>query len=121
MLVGGTTAPPRDATSASWKTIEYRGVQVDVPAAWQRVDMSRCELQFERWAPPKTPACDYAQGAAFYGSATFDPAYPAGLRKIDGSRWGGWVYAGDYAVHVNIPDRTVAQTVLNSARATQRR
>lgn len=32
-----------------WKTIEYDGVRVDIPATWERWDMGSCEFTFERW------------------------------------------------------------------------
>jgi hypothetical protein len=106
-----------------WKTIEYRGVQIDVPSAWERLDMSDCELQYERWAPPHSPPCRYEGGAAFYGSATFDPAHGPGIRRTatkgtDAPTWSGYVYAGDYVVYASDNDRDLVQRLLDSAQVT---
>ncbi|MDQ3690921.1 MAG: hypothetical protein M3406_12995, partial [Chloroflexota bacterium] len=60
------------------KTIEYEGVEIDIPSTWERLDMSDCEFQSERWAQPDSPPCDFEGGAAFYGSTTFDPAHGPG-------------------------------------------
>jgi hypothetical protein len=88
-------------TSASegWKTIEYRGVRVDIPADWQRSDFGGCEFQFERWAPKGGPICGAGgDGVAFYVSAIFDPMYGPGIRRgdpeADNAAWAGYAYAG---------------------------
>ena len=114
--VGG--APSREG----WKTVDYEGVQIDIPSAWERLDMSECEFQFERWARPDSPPCDFEGGAAFYGSATFDPAQGPGIRRTTENgtaTWGGYVYSGDFAVYVSDGDRDVTQEVLDSARVTE--
>jgi hypothetical protein len=124
-----TTESPRSEVVADapariiWKTIEYRGVQIDIPSAWERLDMGDCEFQYERWAPPHSPPCRYEGGVAFYGSATFDPAHGPGVRRTDTSgagipTWGGYVYAGDYAVYASDTDRDLVQKVLDSAQVT---
>jgi hypothetical protein len=122
------TGDPRSevvADSASgrerWQTIEYEDVRIDIPSAWDRLDMSSCEFQFERWAPPSSSACDFEGGVAFYGSATFDPAHRPGIRRTpadETATWGGYVYAGDFAVYTSDEDREVVREVLDSARAT---
>ncbi|MEU4217360.1 hypothetical protein [Actinoplanes sp. NPDC026623] len=100
-----------------WQTIEYRGVQVDIPSAWERVDPSDCE--FKQWALPGSSPCGRTEGVAFYGSALFDPAHGPGVRRdADGAGWGGYVYAGDYAVSASDTDREVVQRLLDSARVT---
>src|SRR4051812_12743085 len=60
-----------------WKTIQYRGVRVDIPLAWERTDMSDCdcEFEFEHWAAPGAASCGMHGGMTFYASATFDPAH----------------------------------------------
>ena len=104
----------------TWKTIESRGVQVDVPASWDRLDVSDCEFQFELWGPPDSPACRLdAGGVAFYSSATFDPAHGPGVRRTDdnnGPSWNGYAYAGDLAVYVSDDDRSLVRKVLSSVR-----
>jgi hypothetical protein len=103
---------------AAWKTVEYRGVQIDIPSAWERSDMSGCEFQFEQWAAPGSPACRLEGGAAFYGSATFDPFHGPGVWQT-ATTWSGYAYAGDYAVYVSDTDRDLVQKVVDSARATR--
>jgi hypothetical protein len=99
-----------------WKTIEYRGVRVDIPSAWERPDTSGCEFRFERWASPDSPRCG-GEGVVFYGSATFDPAHGPGVRRT-AALWAGYVFAGDYAVYASGSERDLVQRVLDSARAT---
>jgi hypothetical protein len=105
------------ATSAR-KTVEYRGVQVDIPASWEPLNMDDCEFQYEAWAPPVVDGCDWAGGMAFYGSATFDPADGPGIKRVvsrDEPEWGGYTYAGDLAIYASTDDREVAERVLQSA------
>ena len=109
-----------DPSAGGWRTIEYHGVTVDVPAGWARKDMARCEFRFERWAPPDLPACSPGEGVSFYSSATFDPAHGPGTRHADAANdaadWAGYVYAGDFAVYAADDDRGLVQHVLRSAR-----
>ena len=100
-----------------WKTIEYRGVRVAVPAAWERVDNARCAFTFPRWAPPQSPPCDVGRGVTFSLSAVFCPAHGPGLRAGSGA-WGGYEFAGDYAVFARDTDRVRVRKMLDSARAT---
>jgi hypothetical protein len=112
------------SASPAWQTVEYRGIRVDVPIDWRRSDMSGCEFQFEHWAPPGWPACGLGGGVAFYGSATFDPVRGPGVQRgstNSAGPWSGYVYAGDYAVHVADPDRELVQRVLDSVRTTESR
>lgn len=105
------------ATSA-WKTIEYRGVRVDIPASWEPRDMDDCEFRFEVWAPPEVDGCAWAGGMAFYGAATFDPPRGPGVERVeshDEPEWGGYTLAGDFAVYAAADDRTVVERVLQSA------
>ena len=37
-----------DSAADGWKTIEYQGVQVDIPVGWTRADVDNCEFQLER-------------------------------------------------------------------------
>jgi hypothetical protein len=104
---------------AAWKTVEYDGVQVDVPSAWERVDTDDCEFQFERWARPDSPPCDFEEGVAFYRSATFDPAHGPSVRRTTENGtpgWSGYTYVGDFAVYASYGDRDLVRSVLASAR-----
>jgi hypothetical protein len=112
------------ATRQGWKTIEHEGVRVDIPAAWERTDMDDCEFRFEHWAPPDSSACGFDGGVAFYASAVFDPAHGLGIRRADttaadASTWGGYAYAGDFAVYASDDDRKLVEEVLDSARTTR--
>jgi hypothetical protein len=104
---------------AGWKTVEYEGVRIDIPSTWERVEMDDCEFQFERWAPPGSSPCDFEEGAAFYASATFDPARGPGVRRTTENgtpAWGGYTLVGDFAVYISYGDRDLVRDVLASAR-----
>jgi hypothetical protein len=120
-----TTSDPRsevigDSPSrAAWKTVEYEGVRIDIPSAWERLEMDDCEFQFERWARPGSLPCDFEEGAAFYGSATFDPVHGPGVRRATDNvspTWGGYIYVGDFAVYASYGDPDLVRDVLASAR-----
>jgi hypothetical protein len=118
-LLQGPRAEVVGESPTGWKTIEYDGVRVDIPAAWERADMGGCEFEFELWAPPESDDCGFGDGVAFYGSATFDPSRRPGLWReedADDPRWVGYTYAGEFAVNVSAPDRALARRVLASAR-----
>jgi hypothetical protein len=121
VATGGDHAEVVSESSARdpWKTIEYHGVRVDIPASWDLTDMDDCEFDFEHWAPPNSPKCGRGGGVAFYRSATFDPAQGPGVRRTHSSNsptWGGYVDVGDFAVYVSDAHRDLVQKVLNSAR-----
>lgn len=123
-LVQSARGPRSEAVGDSpsregWQTIEYQRVRIDIPSTWKRLDMGDCEFEFERWARPGSPPCEFEEGAAFYAAATFDPAFGRGVRRTteNGSpTWGGYTFAGDYAVYATYGDRDVVQQVLDSAR-----
>ena len=108
-----------ESPQAGWKTIQYHGVRVDIPSAWERTDMGGCEFEFEHWAPPGAADCGLDGGVAFYASATFDPAHGPGVRRTgdsQGAAWGGYTEAGQFAVYVSDGDRAVVMQVLRSTR-----
>jgi hypothetical protein len=43
----------------SWQTIEHGGVQVDIPATWERMDTSTCEFDITRWGDPAFSPCEF--------------------------------------------------------------
>ena len=110
------------ADATWWKALAYEGVSVDVPSNCERLDMGDCEFRFERWAPPGVLPCDPdAEGVAFYGSATFDPDFGPGVIRNDEEDpkipdWKGYVYAGEFAVHASGNERTVVESILDSAK-----
>jgi hypothetical protein len=119
---GGAHVVGDSSSQDGWKTIEYQGVRVDIPSDWGRLDPSECEFQIERWAQPDSPPCDFEQGAAFYASATFDPADGPGVRRTteNGSAtWAGYVDSGDFVVYASDADRGVVQELLDSVRVTE--
>src|SRR3954449_529993 len=102
-----------------WKTIQYHGVRVDIPSAWERTDMNDCEFEFEHWAPPGAADCGMHGGLAFYASATFDPAHGPGVIRTEDPqrvRWGGYTLTGRFAVYVSDGDRGLVRRVLSSTR-----
>ena len=112
-------------SSESWQTIEHRGVQVDIPATWERMDTSTCEFEIARWGDPAFSPCEFEHGVTFYGSALFDPAHGPGVVRSAIDRdvmWSGYAYAGDYAVYVfDNDDRQLVRDILASARKSDRR
>lgn len=114
---GTPSTPP---TAESWQTIEHGGVQVDVPATWERMDTDSCEFEITRWGDPAVSPCEFEDAVTFYGSALFDPAHgPGVVRDADDGAvtWSGYVYAGDYAVYVfDNDDRQLVRNILASAR-----
>ncbi|MFL6021905.1 MAG: hypothetical protein ACJ72O_01060 [Marmoricola sp.] len=108
-----------DGSVRGWKTIEYQDVRVDIPADWERRDLSDCEFQYERWAGPRAKPCEFTEGLSFYGSALFDPFQGPGVsRTIENGQpvFAGYVYAGPFAVYASGSDRAEVQRMLDSAR-----
>lgn len=107
-----------ESSQPGWKTIQYEGVRVDIPSAWDRSHMGGCEFEFEHWAPPGAAGCGMDGGVAFYASATFDPAHGPGIRRFEGSQggWGGYTVAGGFAVYVSDADPEVVKRILSSSR-----
>jgi hypothetical protein len=120
----GADVVSESSTEAGWKTIEYRGVRVDIPAAWERTDTDDCESPVqEQWGTPHSAGCFEDPGVSFFGSDTYDAADPPGVRRneLDGARnsWAGYVRVGEFAVYTFDRDRDVVRTLLDSARATK--
>jgi hypothetical protein len=108
-----------ESPQPGWKTIQYQGVKVDIPSAWERTDMNDCEFDFEHWAPPGAADCGMHGGVAFYASATFDPAHGPGVIRTEDrqrARWGGYTDTGQFAVYVSDSNRALVRRVLDSTR-----
>jgi hypothetical protein len=106
------------ASQPDWKAITYEGVRIDIPAGWERLDLSACEFESERWGPSGAGGCDYHGGVTFYRSSLFDPVYGPGVRRGGSNReplWAGYAYAGEFAVYCSDDDRDVVAEVLRSA------
>lgn len=102
-----------------WTTIAFRGVQVDVPDAWTRIDPDGCEFRAEGWAASGSDPCVVEEGLAFYTAATFDSAFGPGVRRRGGeaSPWEGHAFAGEWAVYAASDDRAVVTHLLATVRA----
>jgi hypothetical protein len=112
------------SAQAGWKTIEYQGVRVDIPSAWERSDTDDCESPVEeQWGTPGSAGCFQDAGVSFFSSSTYDAAYPPGVRRRaqdgESNDWAGYVRIGEFAVYTYDRDRAVVGMLLDSARATQ--
>jgi hypothetical protein len=107
-------------TDDGWQQITYRGVDLEVPPDWERLDVSGCEVGPERWGPAGTDPCAGDVGLWFWASATFDPATGPGVHPAPASAglpqggWGGYVTRGDLVVDVAHPDQAVVRRILQS-------
>src|SRR3954447_19927329 len=61
-------------TRDGWQQITYRGVDLNVPPDWRRLDTAGCEVTGERWGPAGLDPCTNDAGLWFRASASFDPA-----------------------------------------------
>lgn len=108
---GSGVGPPASADPGEeqWRTVEHERVLVDVPADWQRLDMTACgpDARLLRLGPSGASACDGFRGASVYGSALWDACCGPGE---------GYTYAGDQVVNVEVRDDEVARRVLASFR-----
>lgn len=119
----GTWPPtPIPVAVETSRTIVESGVVVGaLPAGWRewRCASPDGEL-YPVWGPTEEDACGFRTGLAFYGSDTFDPlSRPSGVILRDRSKgvttWSGYVLAGDTAVWVATPDRSLTRRLLDSA------
>jgi hypothetical protein len=110
-------------TDDGWQQVTYRGVDLEVPPGWRRLDMKGCEFTFERWGPANLDPCSNDAGLWFHASATFDPATGPGVHKAPKSAhlpdggWAGYVTRGDLVVDVADPDQAVVRRILQSVSA----
>jgi hypothetical protein len=110
-----------DGTAGTgWKTIEYQGVRVNIPADWERLDRGDCEFEFERWGPQGTPTCEPGASVAFY-DFPFDPAHGPGVKRTEETEpaaadWAGYIDVNDIIVYASDDDRNVVRGILNSAK-----
>jgi hypothetical protein len=109
------------AAEDGWQQLSYRGVRLEVPPGWTRMD-GDCEFAAEHWGPPELAPCSTDVGVWFYASATFDPGEGPGVHPVDPSDglpdggFGGYVTPGDLAVYAQDLDEEVVRRVLRSAR-----
>jgi hypothetical protein len=123
-----TEEPDRDPPSSQvtgttddgWQQVSYRGVTVDLPPDWQRVDTAICDAELERWAAVGQEQCEGDTGMTFLDSDTFDAATGPGVHTTPASDtlpaggWTGYVTRGDVVVNVTEADEAVVRRILQS-------
>jgi hypothetical protein len=116
-------APVSKATGTTddgWQQVTYRGVTVEVPAEWERLDPDTCQGSSEHWGPADLDPCADDRGLWFLESATFDPATGPGVHAVPISDnlpaggWGGYVTRGKVVVNVVDSDQAAARRILQS-------
>jgi hypothetical protein len=107
-------------TDDGWQQVTYRGVTVEVPPEWERLDNAGCQGFTEHWGPGDLDPCAGDAGLWFLASATFDPATGPGVHAVPSSAnlpeggWGGYVTRGSVVVDVADASQDVARHVLQS-------
>ncbi len=107
-------------TEDGWQQVTYRGVTVEVPPEWSRLNTAACDGDLERWSAVDLEPCDSDVGLSFLDTDTFDAATGPGVHiapVADGLPDGGWtgyVTRGDVIVNVTDADEAVARRVLQS-------
>lgn len=117
-------APPvsrsTGTTTDGWQVVTYRGVNLEVPPDWRRLDMSRCDAELERWGPAGLDPCAPDAGLWFHEAATFDTSFDPGVHVAPASEslpdggWAGYVTRGEVVVDVADPDQAVVRRILQS-------
>ena len=124
-----TEEPDRDPPSSrvtgttddGWQQVSYRGVTVEVPPAWERLDTTICDV--DRRALGAPPARSSATATPGCRSSTRTPSMPAtgpGVHTAPASDtlpdggWTGYVTRGDVVVNVTDVDEVVVRRVLQS-------
>jgi hypothetical protein len=107
-------------TEDGWKQVTYRGVDLEVPGEWERLDATGCTEDVEHWGPADLDPCAADRGLWFLESATFDPPTGPGVHSVPVSislpagGWGGYVTRGKVVVDVADDDQAVARRILQS-------
>lgn len=101
-----------------WQPVESDDVRAQVPVGWSRFTCDFDEVARDIFGPSEADACDFETYLAFHGSYNFDPVNLPGVitRDAGGEAWGGYVYAGEFAVSASTPDRDLTRRILASAR-----
>ena len=109
-----------DTTDDGWQVVSYRGVTVELPADWARLDMASCVDSAERWGPADLDPCADDVGLWFLDSATFDAETGPGVHSAPASDnlpeggWAGYVSRGKVVVDVAGADQAVVRRILQS-------
>jgi hypothetical protein len=111
-------------TDDGWQEVTYRGVTVEVPPDWQRLDTAICDNPLERWATVGQEQCEGDVGLSFLDSDSFDATTGPGVHTAPASDtlptggWTGYVTRGDLVVNVTGADEVVVRRILQSASQT---
>jgi hypothetical protein len=109
------------AVDDGWQQLSYRGLRLEVPAGWTRME-GDCESVAEHWGPTELGPCSADVGVWLYGAATFDPAGGPGVHPVEATDdlpdggFGGYVTPDDVAVYAQDVDQEVVRRVLRSVR-----
>jgi hypothetical protein len=123
-----TEDPDRDPPSSrvtgttddGWQIVSYRGVTLELPPTWERLDTTICDVDLERWASAGQEQCEGDTGLSFLDEDTFDAATGPGVHTASASDtlpaggWTGYVTRGDVVVNVTDVDEVVVRRVLQS-------
>jgi hypothetical protein len=111
-------------TDDGWQEVTYKGVNVELPPGWERLEVADCGPSQERWGPADLDPCAGDAGLWFLASATFDPAGGPGVHtapvsdNLPQGGWAGYVTRGDVVVNVADPDQAVVRRILQSVSQT---
>lgn len=111
-------------TDDGWQQVSYRGVTVELPPDWNRLDTAICDADLERWAAVGQEPCNGVVGLSFLDTDTFGAATGPGVHAAPASDtlpaggWTGYVTRGDVVVTVTEADEVVVRRVLQSVSAT---
>jgi len=108
-----------DGVDESTQIVEYEGTRVTVPASWERMNVSACEVPDPQWGILANDPCLAESYVVFYPAPTFDPRHKPGVRRADDGRsekaaWAGYVLTDDWAVYVRDRHKSVVRTALAS-------
>jgi hypothetical protein len=115
-----STSRVTGTTDDGWQEVSYRGVTVQVPEGWSRLDTGVCSADLERWATSAHEPCDDDGGLTFLDSDRFDSAVGPGVHTTPASDllpdggWSGYVTRGDVVVSVADADQDVVRRILQS-------
>ncbi len=117
--------PPRSSkvtgtTDDGWQQVAYRGVTVELPPDWSRLDTGVCDGELERWAAAGHEPCDDDGGVSFLDADTFESAIGPGVHTTPASDlqpnggWAGYVTRGQIVVTVSDSEEVVVRRILQS-------
>lgn len=119
-----TVSRSTGTTDDGWQVVTYRGVDVEVPPDWRRLEATGCEGATERWGPAGLDPCAPDAGLWFRDAATFDTGFDPGVHvapvsaNLPEGGWTGYVTRGQVVVDVADPDQAVVRRILQSVGAT---